>query len=336
MPTTRRFADADQLADVITATFGTDRRIAQTQRLTGGSKKGVYRLRLDDGTRAVAYIWDATEDYWHDVLPEGADDRSDPFSHASGLDLFQAASTRLAALDVRSPRLLLADPSRTRYPADIAIVEDVTGPTLEQFLDTEPDAAAAALDTLAASLHRMHDHHAPAFGKVGLVDDGGAGGGRSAGTTCEQVVLDRALAEVAEAATRDPRAEAGRESLTETLHTLAARVSPRSRIGLIHGELGPDHVLIDADGAPVLIDVEGLMYFDIEWEHVFVRMRFDRHYDRLRRDDLDPHRLRLYQLAMHIDLVAGPLRIAESDHPQRQWFLDLADHHLQKALEFQP
>ncbi|GAA2042665.1 phosphotransferase [Catenulispora yoronensis] len=331
MDAARRFADADHLTDLVKAAFGTDRRIDDLQRLPNGSKKGVYRLRLDDATRAVVYIWDPAEDYWHDVLPDGATDPADPFSHASGLDLFQAASIRLADLDVRSPAVLLADRSRTLYPADIAIVEDVTGGTLEHFLEHEPDAATASLDMLAESLRRMHGHQAPAFGKVGFVDSGG----RSTRTTCEQVVLDRALTQVTEAANKDPRAATGRDALNDMLHTLAARISPRSRIGLIHGELGPDHVLIDPDGTPVLIDIEGLMYFDIEWEHAWTRMRFDRHYNRLRRDDLDQHRLHLYQLAMHIDLVAGPLRIAASDHPERQWFLDLADFHLRKALEFQ-
>jgi hypothetical protein len=332
MDTTRRFADAHELTDLVKATFGTDRRIAEMRRLPNGSKKGVYRLRLDDATRAVVYIWAPEEDYWHGVLPDGAADAADPLSHASGLDLFQAASARLLSLGVRSPRLLLADRSRALYPADIAVVEDITGGTLEELLEREPDAAAASLDILAESLRKMHEHDAPAFGSIALID----AGGRSTGTTCEQTVLDRALTQVAEIAERDPRAEAGREALVDMLHTLAARISPRSRFGLIHGELGPDHVLVDSDGAPVLIDIEGLTYFDVEREHVFVRMRFDRHYDPLRRDDLDEHRLRLYQLAMHIDLVAGPLRIAESDHPERQWFLDLADDHLQKALEFRP
>ena len=144
------------------------------------------------------------------------------------------------------------------------------------------------------------------------------------------------LAEVAEVAARDPRAAAGADGLVDTMHTLADQVRPRARIGLIHGELGPDHVLIDPDGVPILIDIEGLMYFDIEWEHVFVRMRFGDDYARLRRDDLDEARMSLYQLAMHVDLVAGPLRIAQSDHPERQWFLDLADYHLHKALAFRP
>lgn len=330
--TRRQFADAGRLAGVITATFGTDRRIAAMERLAGGSKKGVYRVLLDDATRAVVYIWDPVEDYWHGTLPDGADDAADPFSHASGLDLFVAASLRLAALGVRSPRLLLADAGRDLYPADIAIVEDVVGGTLEEWLGREPESAAATLDVLAASLRTMHEHQAPSFGKVAFVD----AGGRPARPTCEQTVLDRALAEVAEVAERDPRVAAARGALSDTLHSLAARVAPRARFGLIHGELGPDHVLVDRDGAPVLIDIEGLMYFDVEWEHVFVRMRFDGHYGRLRRDDLDEHRMRLYQLAMHLDLVAGPLRIAESDHPQRRWFLDVAAYHLDKALAFRP
>ena len=125
---------------------------------------------------------------------------------------------------------------------------------------------------------------------------------------------------------------AGRSALIETLHDLASRVTAPPRVGLIHGELGPDHVLVAADGAPVLIDVEGVAYFDIEWEHVFVRMRFDRHYAPLSRDDLDPDRMRLFQLAMHVSLVAGPLRIATGDHPQAAWFRDLAAHHAGLAL----
>ena len=45
-------------------------------------------------------------------------------------------------------------------------------------------------------------------------------------------------------------------------------------------------------------------------------------------------RLRFYQLCMHLDLVAGPLRIADTSHPEREWFRSLAEHHLQRALRF--
>ena len=66
----------------------------------------------------------------------------------------------------------------------------------------------------------------------------------------------------------------------------------------------------------------------------WVRLRFGGHYPKLRPGGLDEDRLRFYQLCMHLDLVAGPLRIADTSHPQREWFRSLAEHHLQRALRF--
>jgi hypothetical protein len=149
-------------------------------------------------------------------------------------------------------------------------------------------------------------------------------------------VLERALREVAEICTHETRAAREGGRLAELLHALAEPLRARTSSSLVHGELGPDHVLLDHHGAPVLIDIEGLMYFDAEWEHVFLRLRFGEHYRQLIRPALDPDRLRFYQLAMHLDLVAGPLRIASAGHPQREWFLEVADYHLRQALAFRP
>ena len=107
---------------------------------------------------------------------------------------------------------------------------------------------------------------------------------------------------------------------------------PRGRYGLIHGELGPDHVLIDGHGQPVLIDIEGVMFFDVEWEHAFLELRFGEHYRWLREDGLDEERLRLYRLALHLSLIAGPLRLLDGDFPDRAPMLaDRAAQHGQGA-----
>jgi hypothetical protein len=37
---------------------------------------------------------------------------------------------------------------------------------------------------------------------------------------------------------------------------------------------------------------------------------------------------------MHLNLVTGPLRIADTSHPEREWFRDLAEYHLQRVLRF--
>ncbi|MGW4645700.1 phosphotransferase family protein [Kitasatospora sp. NPDC004289] len=320
-----------QLAGVARAVFGPERRLRSVERLRGGSKKGVYRLRLDDGGTAVAYLWHASENYWP-TTPDAAEDHTDPFSHASGIDLFLAAHRQLTALGVRTPGLLAADRSRTLHPAEFAVVEDVPGESLEVLLERDPEAAAPVLARLADSLRLMRRQTAPAFGKAALID----GGGLSQGSSCEQLVLDRALADLAEAAARDPRAAAVRDRVEAELHALAAEVRPRERYALVHGELGPDHVLVDHRGQPVLIDIEGLMFFDLEWEHVFLRLRFAEHYPALHAEDLDPQRLALYDLAMSLSLVAGPLRLLDGDFPDRAFMLAVVEHNLARVLAALP
>jgi hypothetical protein len=327
----RRFADVESLRPAVRAAFGRDRRLLRVVRLAGGSKKGAYRLTMDDGGTVLLYAWSDSEDYWQGVLPEGAEDPADPFSHPSGLTPFETAARRLASAGVRCPAILFADRSRALYPADIAVVEDVAGGSLEALLETDPVAAERPLAVLADWLAAMAAVRSPSFGKVAFVD----AGGRSRGTSCEAVMIDRALIELSEIAGRDRRAAAARGRLTETLHSLAGPIEARSALPLVHGELGPDHVLLDRRGEPVLIDIEGAMYFDVEVEHVWMRMRFGEHYAKLRRGCLDEDRLRLYQLCMHLDLVAGPLRIADTSHPEREWFRSLAEQHLQWALQFQ-
>ncbi|WP_380158904.1 phosphotransferase [Kineococcus sp. R86509] len=59
------------------------------------------------------------------------------------------------------------------------------------------------------------------------------------------------------AAVREPRLAPAAERVEDSLRRRAAAVEPRegSTHGLVHGELGPDHVLVDAAGRPVLIDL---------------------------------------------------------------------------------
>jgi hypothetical protein len=149
-------------------------------------------------------------------------------------------------------------------------------------------------------------------------------------------VLDRALGHLAEAATRVPRIADVHDELTDIARELAAAVTPRTRYGLIHGELGPDHVLIDRHGDPVLIDIEGVMFFDVEWEHAFLRLRFGRHYPRLRASQLDETRLRFYALALHLSLVAGPLHLLDGDFPEHAAMQQIVDFNIERSLSFLP
>jgi aminoglycoside phosphotransferase (APT) family kinase protein len=308
----RPAAGVAQLAGVARAAVG--RELVTVERLAGGSKKGVYRLGFGDSS-AIAYVWSAAENYWPD-----RDAPEDVFADASGLDLFTAAHDRLVGAGVRVPRLLWADDSGAAYPADVAVVEDVRGGTLE------PVPGRTALTGLREALAAMRAAGTDRIGKVARPD--------TSGRSCARIVLDTALRDLAEAADREPLLAAARSAVDHALHAAAAEIGPRTAYGLVHGELGPDHVLLDDAGRPVLIDIEGLASFDAEWEHAFLEMRFHEHYEALRLPGLDPARLRLYRLARHLSLVAGPLRLLDGDFPGRAFMLEIAATHTERVLAY--
>ncbi len=288
------------------------RRVGTVTRLWGGSKKGVYRLGLDDGSTVIGYLWSGAENYW----PARPQAPGDPFADASGPELFAANHALLEALGVRTPRVFHVDD-------DLAIVEDIPGGTLESLLHNDPDAARSVVERLAGILPVLHGHRAEHPGKpIAPIP----------GAVPERVVLDRALRDLDEAASRVERIAAVRPRTAGQLRSLAAAVAPRWPYALIHGELGPDHILVDADGEPVLIDIEGLMYFDVEWEHAFLELRFGPAYPLLRVPGLDRDRLRLYRLALHLSLVAGPLRLLDGAFPDRDAMVAIAEYNVGRVL----
>lgn len=90
--------------------------------------------------------------------------------------------------------------------------------------------------------------------------------------------------------------------------------------------------MVDAAGRPVLKDLEGLMWADVEWEHAFLEMRFGEHYPALRVPGLDEERLQLYRLALHLSLVEGRLRLVRTGFPDADFMNGIAEHHLERVL----
>src|SRR6516164_4156759 len=79
-----------ELAGIVRAALGGQRQLRRVARLPGSSKKGVYRAVPDDGFTVIIYVWAAAENYWPGPAGAAEGGPADPFSPASGLDLFQA------------------------------------------------------------------------------------------------------------------------------------------------------------------------------------------------------------------------------------------------------
>jgi hypothetical protein len=300
--------------------------VGGVERLAGGSKKGVYRVGLDDGTTVVIYSWDGSENHWPAVEPElSSDVFADVFSDASGAALFRSAYDALGGLGVAVPQLLAYDDTGTDLPYAVAVVQDVAGGSLEDCLERKPDLGGAALGRLAISLERLHAARRDDIGKLSHP---------VSGVSCELVAAQRARRQLDAAAAQLPELATAQPALVDVLERLVRAVPPRRDHRLIHGELGPDHVLLDDVGTPYLIDIEGLMSFDLEWEHAFLRLRFGEHYEALRVDGLDEARLRLYALCLHLSLVAGPLQLLGGSHPEQDVFADIMRSNLLAVLGF--
>jgi len=309
------------LSGVVRAAFG-QRELVSVERLRGGSKKGVYRLVLDDRTTGIVYVWNADENYWPEVASQ---DRSDPFGHAGGLDLFEAAHAALSSIAVRIPRVVMVDRGGGLLAGEVAVLEDVRGGTLEALWERDPRRAGRVLARLGDVVRSMHDSRRDRYGRPGVDRAGGI-------DPVEQIVLRRALGHLGEAAARVDRIAVVEHRLRGLLHERHAAVLPRTEYGFIHGELGPDHVLVDDCDEPVLIDIEGAMFLDVEWEHAFLELRFGSRYSCFRRNDLDSDRLRFYRLAIYLSLVAGPLRLLDGDFPDRQVMLEIVERNIGRTL----
>lgn len=317
----------DHLAGVSRTALGGGRQLDGVARLAGGSRKGVYRLTMDDGTTAIAYRWEESENFWPQTPDDG--DRADQFSAGVGSDLFEAAHNRLASLGLRVPDIYLLDRDRAHYPADIVILEDFPGEDLLNLYRRDPAAAGPVLARLREGLAAMRDYRGSSPGKVGHVDAGGV----SRWPSCEEGALDFALRCLAEAAGRDRRITDARERFEDRLRELAAAVRPRAEYSVVHGELGLDHILVDPGGNPVIIDIEDLMYFDVEWEHAHMQIRLHGDWARtVAAGGLDEDRLALYMLTQRLSLTAGPLRLLDGDFPDRAFMQDVAEHNLNEAL----
>ena len=319
----------DHLAGATRAALGSGRQLDGVARLAGGTTKGVYRLTMDDGTTVIAYLWAESENFWPQTAHDG--DPADQFSSGNSMDLFEASHHRLASLGLRVPEIYLLDRDRTYYLADIAILEDFPGEDLLDFYERDPAAAEPTLARLREGLAAMRNYRGPSPGRVGHVDAGGL----SHWPSCEEGALAFALRCLAEAAGRDRRISDARERLEDRLRELAAAVRPRAEYSVVHGELGLDHVLVDSDGNPVIIDIDDLMYFDVEWEHVHMQIRLhDGWAKTVGVEGLDEDRLALYMLTQRLSITAGPLRLLEGDFPDREVMQEIAEWNLNKALEF--
>lgn len=251
--------DQADLQDYIGRIFGTSYLVARVSRMHGGAQKVVYKIECSNGFSCVLYVWDLSMNYFEE---EKANEDINEQSYGS--DLFELNNKYLTQHGIQTPALYDLNKERDRYPFDYALVEYIDGRKAETFFQhSELAAQDKVFQQLGDMLTTMHTTERQFFGK--------ANANEISTEQCHSLQMENAKVQLAYASQHMEKIGSNQSKLLDKLYELESRIKPRKQYGFIHGELGPDHVLVNDKLEPFLIDIEGAAFFDIEHEHSFWR-----------------------------------------------------------------
>lgn len=288
----------------------------------GGAQKVVYKVDCSNGFSCVLYVWDLTMNYFQEEIE---DDISNVQSFGS--NLFELNNKFLIEHSIRTPALYDLNKERNRYTFDYALVEYIAGQEAEAYFNhTDSRVKDNVFQQLGDMITRMHANQRNVYGKLQHCEN--------SRRPCHLIQLENAKLQLAYASQHIEGIRVNQTKLLDTLYELESRIEPREQYGFIHGELGPNHVLVTDELEPYLIDVEGAEFYDIEHEHSFLEFRFGDFYRYLKNDHLDLNRMLFYKYHHHISLVSAGLKLLHRGYPDQQTAQDITDYNYRCAMQF--
>lgn len=310
------------LRECIKKTFGESYVIANVVKLHGGAQKVVYRIDCDNGFSCLLYVWDISLNYFQEEI-----ENEDIHRQSYGSQLFENNNKYLTEQGIRTPALYTINKERLRYPFDYALVEYIRGdPAETYFHHVDSHVRQSLFERIGDMLRRMHTNERRFYGKVYSRDINES--------PCHLPQLVNAEKQLAYASQYIDGLRNNQGKLLDALDKLESAIKPRTTYRYIHGELGPDHILVNEKLEPYLIDIEGAQFFDIEHEHSFLEFRFGQFYSYMKNDCLDHSRILFYKLHHHLSLASGGLKLLHRGFPNQTFAKGLAEYHSKCALQF--
>lgn len=314
--------DPADLQDDMKKVFGTDYLVTRISKMHGGAQKVVYKLDCDNGFSCILYVWDLAMNYFQEEI-----ENDDIHSRSYGGELFELNNNYLTERGIRTPALYDMNKERSRYPFDYALVEYVEGQKLDSYFNQPNNSDHDELfQTVGDIVAGMHVNERSTYGKVNQIS--------AANGECHHLQMKDAKTNLSYIIQHMEDFKLNYSKLLDKLYELEARIQPRKRYGLIHGELGPDHLIINNNLDPYVIDIEGAEFFDIEHEHSFLQIRFGDYYKFFENDTLDPNRMLFYRYHHYISITAGFLKLLHRGFPNQQLAKSVIKLQSENALRF--
>jgi aminoglycoside phosphotransferase (APT) family kinase protein len=307
---------------LLAETFGQTCHLERVEVFKAGARKQVYFLDLTlPNMRCAMYIWHDLNNYFTEREAfETQSDTQAPLLFNANLALFER-------LGIRTPNVYRFGQLETGYA--FALIEYISAKNFTAFSQSaSPEARDTVLKRIGSMLLTLNNEQRPFPGTV-LAE------ASLQFVPCSDGILERALLELRVSASHHAVVAQHFERIDTKLRTMSSELQPRTSYRLIHGELGPEHILIAQENdEPCFIDIEGAHFFDVEAEHALLSYRFglDLYQTYFQRDDLDQDRMRFYRFALLVSFVfAGSRFLAKNFHDQ-EWAQGLFDHSLEQVL----
>ncbi|HYE68077.1 MAG TPA: phosphotransferase [Anaerovoracaceae bacterium] len=310
------------LAGWVQKIFGRGYYPEEVVQLHGGAQKVVYMIRCSNGFRLILYIWDLRMNYFRVELEQM--EQSEPISGYGGKQ-FQSVNAFLRKLEVRTPELYHFEPRAIESEADFAFVEYIEGKEASDFFQADPEIQDQVFEPLAEMLERMHQQTRAHWGKLNEPVPVASYG-------CHIPMVAGAKRQLEYLSLHVSEFRKNHDRFDQLIEDLAVKIVARSCYSFIHAELGSNHVLVDSQLRPWLIDIEGALFFDPEYEHSFMKFRFDNYERYMKNCQLDPNRMAFYKLYHHISYSAGPHRLLQRGYPDVEIVEQIMAFNMKTAL----
>ena len=279
--------------------FGNTYILNSLERILGGAQKYTYLATASNGFKFIVYIWDKSTSYF-------SYDNPDAVFVSSSAELFELNNKLMTKYGINVPKLYYMDRSRIEQPYDYALVEYIEGVDMDEVIARQPQRLEKVLVSLKRNIDQLHHIKCKEIGQLN----------RFQPTTFNLIEfsLKDAQENIDYLIQVDDKNKELYLKVSKMLEQLSQRMSKRDEYTFIHGELGPNHVIVDKDDEAFLIDIEGAKYADIEEEASFLKIRFGSYYDELVNETLDLNRMTFNHLCHCIGNLSGALELKSKNY----------------------
>lgn len=175
---------------------------------------------------------------------------------SSGAKLFQSNNELMRTHGVLTPELFYMNVSRCECDYEYAFVEHIDGHDMDYIMEKEPERLQEILESLRDSIDRLHGIKSEMAGQVG----------RMQGPDFNMISFELEGIRQNSSYLQEYDKEYANVyiQVEEKAKEYAIKLTKRKEYTFIHGELGPNHMIVDKDNNAYLIDIEGAKYYDVD------------------------------------------------------------------------